>query len=154
MLGGLESTCWNSKIIRFAFIIDAFVDEIIAWTAVINAGISGSGMRDIMQEVVEKRFGATPNSACYRASLRQWFGLHSKEHEAVCPSPQLDACFTPVARSQSNGMSEALVKTLKRDYIRISALPGAETALRLIHGWIEDHNEIHSHSALKMNSPQ
>jgi len=29
-------------------------------------------------------------------------------------------------------MSEAFVKTLKRDYIRISALPDAEKALRLI----------------------
>jgi hypothetical protein len=31
-------------------------------------------------------------------------------------------------------MSEAFVKTLKRDYIRIAALPDAETALRLIDG--------------------
>ena len=53
---------------------------------------------------------------------------------------------------QSNGMSEAFVKTLKRDYIRISALPDAQTALRLIEGWIEDYNEIHPHSALKMAS--
>ena len=61
---------------------------------------------------------------------------------------------TPVASPQSNGMSEAFVKTLKRDYIRISALPDAETALRLIDGWIEDYNEIHPHSALKMASPR
>ncbi len=39
-------------------------------------------------------------------------------------------------------MSEAFVKTLKRDYIRISALPEAQTALRLIDGWIEVYNEI------------
>jgi transposase InsO family protein len=46
------------------------------------------------------------------------------------------------------------VKTLKRDYIRISALPNAETGLRLIDGWIEDYNEIHPHSAHKMASPR
>ncbi|MBW8318276.1 MAG: integrase core domain-containing protein, partial [Arenimonas sp.] len=40
------------------------------------------------------------------------------------------------------------------DYIRIAALPDAETALRLIDGWIEDYNEIHPHSALKMASPR
>lgn len=50
----------------------------------------------------------------------------------------LTPCFTPVASPQSNGMAEAFVKTLKRDYIRISALPDAETALRIIGGWIED----------------
>jgi len=46
------------------------------------------------------------------------------------------------------------VKTLKRDYIRLSPIPDAETALRLINGWIEDYNEIHPHSALKMVSPR
>ena len=48
----------------------------------------------------------------------------------------------------------AFVKTLKRDYIRISQVLDAETALRLIEGWIEDYNEIHPHSALKMASPR
>ncbi|MCK1975034.1 integrase core domain-containing protein, partial [Bacillus safensis] len=63
-------------------------------------------------------------------------------------------CLTAVASAQSNGMSEAFVKTLKRDYIRIAALPDAETALQFIEGWIEDYNEIHPHSALKMASPR
>ncbi|WP_244475574.1 integrase core domain-containing protein, partial [Rhizobium sp. Leaf311] len=40
------------------------------------------------------------------------------------------------------------------DYSRISALPDAQTALRLIDGWIGDYNEIHPHSALKMASPR
>jgi hypothetical protein len=38
---GLEFACWNGDIIRMAFIIDAFCREIIAWTAVCGAGISG-----------------------------------------------------------------------------------------------------------------
>ncbi len=54
-------------------------------------------------------------------------------------------CFTRVASPQSNGMSEAFVKTLKRDYMRISPIPDAETALGKIDGWIEDYNEIHPH---------
>ncbi|PYE34256.1 hypothetical protein C8J35_106290 [Rhizobium sp. PP-F2F-G38] len=56
---GLESTCWNGEVIRLAFIINAFDHEIIAWTAVANAGISGSDVRDMMLEAVEKRFRAT-----------------------------------------------------------------------------------------------
>ena len=56
---GLEFTCWNGEVIRLAFIIDAFDREIIAWTAVANAGISGSDVRDMMLEAVEKRFAAT-----------------------------------------------------------------------------------------------
>ena len=55
---GLEFTCWNGEIVRMAFIIDAFDREIIAWAAVCGAGISGSDVRDMMLEAVEKRFGA------------------------------------------------------------------------------------------------
>ena len=39
---GLEFSCWNGEVIRLAFIIDAFDREIIAWTAVANAGISAA----------------------------------------------------------------------------------------------------------------
>ncbi|MBP1846468.1 transposase InsO family protein [Rhizobium petrolearium] len=62
--------------------------------------------------------------------------------------------FTPVASLQSNGISEAFVKTIKRGYIRISTRPDAEAALRQIDGWIEDHIEIHPHFALKMAFPR
>lgn len=52
---GLEFTCWNGEVIRLAFIIDALDREIIAWTAVANAGICGSDVRDVMLEVVKKQ---------------------------------------------------------------------------------------------------
>jgi putative transposase len=54
---GFEFTCWNGDIVRGAFIIDACDREVIAWRAVVNAGISGSDVRDMMLEAVEKRFG-------------------------------------------------------------------------------------------------
>jgi hypothetical protein len=78
----------------------------------------------------------------------------AKDTRLFAQAINLTPCFTPVASPQSNGMSEAFVKTLKRDYIRISPLPDADTALRQIDGWIEDYNEIHPHSALKMASPR
>jgi putative transposase len=46
------------------------------------------------------------------------------------------------------------VKTFKRDYVRVHLLPDAKTALSLIAGWIEDYNEIHPHSGLRMRSPR
>ena len=55
---GLEFACWNGEIMRMAFIIDAFDREIVAWTAVSRVGISGSDIRDMMLEAVEKRFGS------------------------------------------------------------------------------------------------
>jgi len=151
---GLEFTCWNGEIIRLAFIIDAFDREIIAWTAVSGAGISGSDVRDMMLEAVERRFGGM------RA-------LHPIEHLSDNGSPytakdtrdfaaalNLVPCFTPVRSPESNGMSEAFVKTFKRDYVRVNPLPDAHTALRQIAGWIADYNDVHPHSALRMRSPR
>lgn len=151
---GLEFTCWNGDIVRLAFIIDAFDREIIAWTAVANAGISGSDVRDIMLEAVEKRFGATRAPLAIEHLSDNGSAYTAKDTRLFAQAINLTPCFTPVASPQSNGMSEAFVKTLKRDYIRISQLPHAETALRQIDGWIEDYNEIHPHSALKMASPR
>lgn len=66
----------------------------------------------------------------------------------------LAPCYTPVGSPESNGMSEAFVKTLKRDYLRARPVPDARTALDQIAGWFEDDNDNHSHSGLKMRSPR
>jgi hypothetical protein len=44
-------------------------------------------------------------------------------------------CFTPVASPESNGLAEALVRTLKRDYVRLNPLPDAVKVLRQLHRW-------------------
>ena len=67
---------------------------------------------------------------------------------------ELKPSFTPVKSPLSSGISEAFVKTLKRDYIKIANFPDSKSALRQINGWIKDYNEIHPHSALDMNSPR
>jgi len=46
------------------------------------------------------------------------------------------------------------VKTLKRDYVNVNPLPDAETVLPQINKWMEDYNENHPHSGLKMRSPR
>jgi putative transposase len=151
---GLEFTCWNGDTLRLAFIIDAFDREIIAWTAVSGAGISGADVRDMMLEAVEKRFAdiraphpiehLSDNGSAYTA----------KDTRDFATALNLMPCFTPVRSPESNGMAEAFVKTFKRDYVRVHPLPDASVALRQIAGWIADYNEIHPHSALKMRSPR
>ena len=151
---GLEFTCWNGEVVRVAFIIDAFDREIIAFVALSGAGISGSDVRDMMLDAVERRFGAdraphpiehlSDNGSCYIAADTRSFAT----------ALNLVPCFTPVRSPQSNGMSEAFVKTFKRDYVRVTPLPDAATALGLVTGWIEDYNDIHPHSALRMRSPR
>lgn len=50
-------------------------------------------------------------------------------------------------------MSEAFVKTLKRDYVRITPLPDAGVVLGLVDEWIAGCSTVHPHSALRMRSP-
>ena len=51
-------------------------------------------------------------------------------------------------------MSEAFVKTLKRDYASTVILPDAETIPALLPEWIDDYCEVHPHSGLKFRSPR
>jgi putative transposase len=151
---GLEFSCWNGDVIRMAFIIDAFDREIIAWAAVSAAGISGSDVRDMMLEAVEKRFGTTRASHPVEHLSDNGSPYTAKETRDFAVALNLTPCFTPVRSPESNGMAEAFVKTFKRDYVRVNPLPDAVTALRQVAGWIADYNEIHPHSALKMRSPR
>ena len=108
----------------------------------------------MMLESVEKRFGVlrvphpveglADNGSCYTA----------KDTRDFAAALNLKACFTPVRSPEPNGISEAFVKTFKRDYVRINPLPDAETALWHIDEWFEDYNENHPHSGLKMRSPR
>ncbi len=126
----------------------------IAWCAVANAGISGSDVRDMMLEAVEKRFRAhqaphpvemlSDNGSCYTA----------KDTRIFARQLGLKPCFTPVKSPQSNGISEAFVRTLKRDYVQVTPLPSAEAGLALLPSWFEDYNTHHPHSGLKMRSPR
>ena len=149
----LEIGCWNGERVRIAFIIDAFDREIIAHAAVAGAGISGSDIRDMMLAAVERRFGTdrapqaiehlSDSGSCYTA----------KQTRDFAAALGLTPCFTPIRSPESNGMSKSFVKTLKRDYVRVTPLPDAATVLGLVPGWITDYNTVHPHSALRMRSP-
>ena len=151
---GFEFTCWNGDIVRGAFIIDAHDREIISWCAVANMGISGSDVRDMMLAAVEARFGG--HRAPHQIEMLSDNGSPyiARDTRIFARQLGLKPCFTPVKSPQSNGISEAFVNTLKRDYVNVTPLPNATTVLGLIAGWFEDYNENHPHSGLKMRSPR
>ena len=151
---GFEITCWNGDIVRAAFIVDAHDREIIAWQAVAGAGISGSMVRDMMLEAVETRFAALRSPHLLEWLTDNGSAYTAKETRDFATALNLVPCFTPVQSPESNGISEAFVKTFKRDYVRVNPVPDALTALRQIAGWFEDYNENHPHSGLRMRSPR
>lgn len=151
---GFEFTCWNGETVRGAFIIDAHDREVIAWRAVANAGISGSDIRDIMLEAVERRFAAIRAPIAIEMLSDNGSPYIARDTQIFARQLNLKPCFTPVRSPQSNGMAEAFVKTLKRDYVQVTPLPDARTALQLIGRWIDDYNDNHPHSGLSMRSPR
>jgi len=151
---GFEFTCWNGDVVRGAFIIDAHDREVIAWRAVANAGISGSHVRDMMLEAVEKRYGGYRAPEAVEMLSDNGASYTARETRIFARQLGLKPCFTPVKSPQSNGISEAFVNTLKRDYVRVTPLPDAKTVLALIAGWFEDYNDNHPHSGLNMRSPR
>lgn len=150
----LEIRADNAEVVRMAFSLDCCDREIMSWVGVANAGIDGNLVRDMMLEAVEKRFGSsranTPiewlsdNGSPYIAGDTRRFARELK----------LVPLTTPILSPQSNGMAEAFVNTLKRDYVSVSVLPDARSILEALPRWIEHYNEHHPHSALNMCSPR
>ena len=109
----------------------------------------------MMLAAVERRFGtdraphAAPhlgdNGSCYTAGETRDFARRLG----------LVPCFTPVRSPERREarMSEAFVKTLKRDCVRVVPLPDAATVRGLVPAWTYGYNTVHPHSALAMRSP-
>jgi transposase InsO family protein len=150
---GLEIPCWNGEVVRLAFAIDTHDREVMAYVAT-TGGISGEMIRDLMLACVEWRFAAlrAPHPVQWLADNGSAYTTHDTREFAVALN--LVACFTPVRSPESNGVSKAFVKTLKRDYARIHPRPDAATVLQQLQAWIEDYNEVHPHKGLQMRSPR
>ena len=97
-----------------------------------------------MMQAVEKRFGSngkpsktiewlTDNGNCYTTA----------ETRSFAKELGLKPLATPVAGPQSNGMSESLVKTLKRGYAMLANRQDSKTAMAQLKNWFDDFNSYH-----------
>jgi transposase InsO family protein len=114
--------------------------EAISWVATTD-GINSSDIRDLMIESIGRCFGLisklpkpiewlSDNGSPYTAG----------ETRALARDIGLVPCTTPIQSPQSNGMAEAFVKTIKRDYARVSAKPDANSVLRQLDYWFDHYN--------------
>jgi transposase InsO family protein len=149
----LEIGCWNGEVVRVSFAIDTRDREVVAWIAT-TGGISGEMVRDLMLACVERRFGMPKAPHAVRWLADNGSAYTARETLDFAAALGLVPCFTPVRSPESNGVSEAFVKTLKRDYARVQPRPDAATVLDQLPGWIEDYNEVHPHRGLQMRSPR
>ena len=150
---GFEIGCDNGERARVAFALDCCDREAMSYVAT-TGGIGGPEVRDLMVAAVEHRFGQvnrlpqtiewlTDNGSAYIATETRRFAREIG----------LEPRTTPIESPQSNGMAEAFVRTIKRDYVRVSPRPDAETVLRQLPEWLAHYNEVHPHKALGYRSP-
>ena len=115
---GFEIGCDNGERVRVAFALDCCDREAMSFLAT-TTGVSGEDVRDLMLAAVEHRFGLvnrlpvtiewlSDNGSCYVAG----------ETRSFARDIGLEPRTTPIESPQSNGMAEAFVRTIKRDYVR------------------------------------
>jgi putative transposase len=150
----LEIACWNGELVQVGFALDCHDREALAVVAA-PRDLVGTDIQTLMQRAVASRFGAgqRPDVPI------QWLSDNGSIYTALdtlCTAERLHLVpiTTPAASPQSNGMSEAFVNTLRRDYIVGADLATAAGVVDQIPVWIADYNAIAPHSALGFRSPQ
>lgn len=150
----LEIACWNGELVQVGFALDCHDREALAHVAA-PRDLLGADIQVLMQRAVASRFGedGRPDAPI------QWLSDNGSIYTALdtlCTAERLNLVpiTTPAASPQSNGMSEAFVNTLRRDYLAGADLSTAATVLAQIPAWIADYNAVAPHSALRYQSPQ
>jgi putative transposase len=150
-----EIHCWNGEEVHVAFSLDCCDREQMAFVARPH-DLTRHEIMELMDKTAVHRFGPlverlphpiewlTDNGGQYTACDTKAYG---KEWGFLVRN-------TPAYSPESNGMSEAFIKTFKRDYVYTHELPDAETVINQLPAWFEDYNEKAPHSGLKYLSPR
>jgi putative transposase len=151
---GFEIGCDNGEKVRVAFALDCCDRESIGFVAT-TEGIKGEDVQDLMLLTVETRFGRVNRLP----QTIEWLtdngsGYVAGETRRLARDIGLEPRTTPVQSPQSNCMAEAFVRTIKRDYVRVSSLPDARTVIDTLPIWFEHYNTVHPHKALGYLSPR
>jgi putative transposase len=144
--------CWNGEAVELAFALDCHDREALAVVAEAR-GITGGDVRRLIRQAVFARFGTQPPTEPI-----QWLSDNEAIYTALETVIQaerlgLTPITTPVASPESNGIAEAFVHTLRRDYLDGADRSSAERILEHIPAWIADYNANAPHSSLGMKSP-
>lgn len=150
---GMEIRCFNGDKVFVAFALDCCDREAFAYVTR-TAPLSATDIEELMVKAVEARFGESLR--CSREI--QWLSdrgviYRAKSVKDLGKDLNLQCCYSRAYSPESNGMAEAFVKTIKRDYVCQADCDSAETVLKLLPQWFADYNNIARHSPLGMKSP-
>lgn len=149
---GLEIKCFNGEKVYVAFALDCHDREAISYVAS-KMPLLATDVQNLMIEAVGKRFEAGKTLRSIQWLSDRGSIYRSKETKDLARDLGLVSCFTAAYSPQSNGMAEAFVGTLKRDYVYMNDCFDADAVIEMLPGWIKDYNEEAPHSGLGMMSP-
>jgi len=149
----LEIPCWNGETAHVGFVLDCHDREVMAWEGR-DRDLSAADVRLMMSEAVHVRF---PKEATMAEPI-QFLSDNGGQYTALdtvirAEELGLDPITTPPASPESNGMSEAFVNTLKRDYADLADRSSAAAVIAQLPIWFDDYNHVAPHSALGMRAP-
>lgn len=148
----LEIACWNGELVELGFILDCNDREAIAHVAVPRK-YRAMDVQALLEAAAATRFGgARPTASVQFLSDN---GSIYTALDTVCTAEKLglSPVTTPAYSPQSNGMSEAFVNTLRRDYLAGADRSTAAAVLEQIPQWLADYNGVAPHSALGYRAP-
>jgi len=146
--------CWSGEVLSVAFAIDCHDREVFAWTASPRP-LTGADIRTLMDKALWARFGEAAQKAPHAI---QWLSDNGPPYTATASvlyahELGLVPITTPAYSPESNGLAEAFVHTLNRDYVNGAELRDAEAVRAQLGEWLEDYNRQAPHSALGMRPP-
>lgn len=148
-----EIKCFNGEKVYVAFVLDCCDREVLSYIAT-ALPLLAQDIQSLMIQAVEYRFKKTKADRQIEFLSDRGSIYRAYNVQALARELGLKSCFTRAYSPESNGMSEALVNTMKRDYVYVNDCESPEVVLKLIAGWFADYNEVAPHSSLGMKSPR
>ncbi len=152
---GFNIRCWNGDLVRVAFALDCHDREALEHVAAAR-DLTGQDIRLLLDKALWARFGERTLKAPIEIQWLSDNGGPYTSFETVSYAAELGfkPITTPAYSPESNGMAEALVNTLRRDYVSGADLSDADTVIEQLPKWFEDYNRLAPHSALGNLSPR
>jgi putative transposase len=140
--------CFNGEKVEVAFALDSCDREAISYIATVRP-MTGADIKDLIAQSVEARFGfvnTLPHPIQWLSDNGPPYIAHNTRRFAL--DLGFLVCNTPSYSPESNGMSEAFVKTFKRDYVYLNDLTDSQTVIKQLPAWFNDYNENAPHKGL------
>lgn len=150
---GLEFKCLNGETVTATFVLDCCDRECLSLVARSGKGLTSSMVCDALVNAVDRRFAGSDVQKSIQFLSDNGAAYISKATVDLVRLLGFENCKTAVCSPQSNGMAEAFVRILKRDYLLTLDLSSAKSAMADLAKVQNTYNEEHPHSALGMLSP-